>query len=90
MPVFLFTLHAYDSWNAGRAEGWHQHGVPGTLRPASGVAAYRRDHARWDEVRFGDAEHLDLILMARDIASRRSWRIHGILVSDSHIHIVAS
>jgi len=68
MPVFLFTLHTYDSWNADRTEGWHQHGVPGTLRSAPEIARHRHANARWERVRIKDSEHPDLILMARDIA----------------------
>jgi hypothetical protein len=77
MPVYHFTLHAYDSWNADNPKGWYQHGVAGKRFPAPGVAKYRVEHARWDEVHFADSEHADLILMARDIADRRSWRTHG-------------
>jgi REP element-mobilizing transposase RayT len=89
MPVYLFTVHAFRSWNAGHPRGYVQQGK-GILPPNPRLARHRERIARHERTHFGPELHAILIDGCRDVCSRRNWRLHQVIVVSSHIHALVS
>ena len=89
MPAYLFTFHAYRSWNADNPRGFVQRGK-GIQPPnhnlaraydAVAVAApmiFRREHQRI------------LIWVGSDVCARRGWRLHFTATEPTHVHYLVS
>ena len=90
MPVFHFTLHAYNSWNADHPEGYHQHDEHGVHPPNPALGRWRSEHAKFPPMEFVQPLHQVLIDAAHDVCGRRRWRPHGIMVIPTHIHLAIS
>ena len=89
MPVYLFTLHAYRSWNADDPRGYVRRGQ-GLLEPNPGVAAAYNMTATESAVRFSEHNQRTICWIAYDLCLRREWRLHAIAIIPSHAHVLMS
>jgi REP element-mobilizing transposase RayT len=89
MAVYLFTLHAYRSWNADRPEGFVQRGQG--IQPTNPALAEAYDEAAGHPpVIFDRPMQRLLIETGRDVCKRREWRLHGASVDATHLHMLVS
>jgi len=89
MPAYLFTLHAYRSWNPDNPRGFVQEGK-GLQAPNEGLARYYREHARHKAVRFRRFHQSVLVWIAFDACARRNWRLHCVATEPTHVHFLVS
>jgi len=90
MPVYLFTFHAYRSWNADHPRGFVQDQDRGYQPPNRALAkAYDRT-ATAPAAAFDPTAQDLLIRMAYDFCKRRGYRPHGVGTDPTHVHIVLS
>jgi hypothetical protein len=89
MPVYLFTFHAYRSWNADNPRDYVRKGR-GILAPDRGQARkYDHDVAQAPYL-FTDDDQVILLSMLWDACQRRGWRLHQVAFAPSHLHIIVS
>jgi len=89
MPVYLFTFHAYRSWNADNPRGFVQEGR-GIQAPNAPLARYYDEHAEQPPVLFEAPDQQALIWIAFDACARRDWRLHFVATEPTHFHILIS
>jgi REP element-mobilizing transposase RayT len=89
MPVYLFTLHSYRSWNPDNPRGFVRRGEG--VRPTDdGMALAYANAASEPPFLFGDCEQSVLHWIVWDLCQRRAWRLHTIAFDPSHVHILLS
>jgi REP element-mobilizing transposase RayT len=89
MAVYFFTLHSYRSWNADNPRGFVKHDQ-GIQSPDTDRAAFYDSQALQEPILFRES-HKDVIFwIAADACARRKWRLHGIAVEPTHVHILVS
>lgn len=89
MPVYFFTYHAYGSWMPDHPRGFAQEDE-GYQPPNPELADAYRGAAKFDAVEFDARTERFLIEVARDVCSRRGWRLHGGATEPSHLHALVS
>ena len=90
MPVYHFVLHTYRSWNSDNPYGYHQRGEP-RIKPSNpALAACRNRLAIYPPFNFSSQQQFFLINVSRETCIRRSWRLHAMLASATHLHILVS
>lgn len=89
MAVYLFTLHAYRSWNADRKRGYVRRGE-GILAPDAIRARQYERAATQGPVLFEERHQRVMLGMAWDACERRDWRLHGFASEPSHVHLLVS
>ena len=90
MPVYLISLHSYRSWRADNPRGYVRHGEKTICPPNANVQKKWDERAKYERVRF-DAEMQRVIIEAtRDACARRSWRLHAVAVTPTHVHAMVS
>ena len=89
MPVYLFTFHAYRSWNADNPRGFVRVGK-GILPPDPETARHYDHHASGPPIRFGAFHQRVLIWIAHDACVRRRWRLHYTATDPTHVHVLVS
>jgi len=89
MAVYLFTFHAYRSWNADRPQGFVLRGKG--VQPTNGPLARKYDaRASQVETAFSERHQRAILWIACDACLRRNWRLHGIATEATHIHLLVS
>ncbi|MCH7848735.1 MAG: hypothetical protein IIB53_10280 [Planctomycetes bacterium] len=89
MPAYLFTFHAYRSWNPDNPRGFVQrgkgiqppnHNLARAYDAVAGAAPmiFRREHQRV------------LIWVGYDVCARRGWRLHFTATEPTHVHYLVS
>jgi len=89
MSVYLFTFHAYRSWNADNPRGFVQQGK-GIQAPNVKLARYYDQRAEQPPVLFEQFHQRVLIWTAFDVCDRRGWRLHFVATEPTHVHILVS
>lgn len=89
MPVYLFTLHAYRSWNADNPRGYVRRGQA-ILSPDQDQAHRYDFFAKEPPVQFTSEHHQILLWIVVDACQRRGWRLHQIACEPSHVHLLVS
>lgn len=90
MPVFLITLHAYRSWNADNPKGYVRRDGQGIHRRNDAVAIARDAVATQPAAVFERAKHGLILEAAREVATRRGWKLHAAAITPTHIHLLLS
>jgi hypothetical protein len=89
MPVYLFTIHAYRSWNADHRRGYVRRGEG--VRATDVVRATQYDHSATQPPMHFSARHQQVMLaMTFDACQRRDWRLHCFASEPTHIHLLVS
>jgi hypothetical protein len=89
MAVYLFTYHAYRSWDADNPRGYVRKGQ-GILAPDAAVALQYNRSAIEPPVLFS-AEHQQVLLwILVDACRRREWRMHRVAGEPSHVRVLVS
>ena len=89
MPCYLFTLHAYRSWNADHPRGFVQEA--GKIEPPNArLARFYNSRADQPRVLFGPSRQQILIWIIYDACMRRNWRLHAVATEPTHVHILVS
>jgi len=89
VPVYLFTFHAYRSWNANRPRGFVRRGL-GVLPPSKNLATAYDRAAVQPPVLFDANCQRVLIWIAYDVCRRRGWRLHAAATEGTHVHYLMS
>lgn len=89
MPVYLFTYHAYRSWQPSDPRGFVQEGQ-GVQQPNDELARAYDDAADQPAVQFDHTLQAHLIEIAYDVCSRRQWQLHGAATEPTHLHVLVS
>ncbi|MFG0329480.1 MAG: hypothetical protein ACF8PN_06215 [Phycisphaerales bacterium] len=91
MPVVHFTFHAYRGWRESHPRGYIQRGARGVQPPSPGLERHRSRVASDRPVRFEPARTRRLLTeWIVEIATTEDWRVHGVVVTPTHIHLVMS
>lgn len=89
MPVYMFSFHAYRTWNADNKRGFVQRGE-GIQPPNDALARAYDNAAKQPPVRF-DVEHQRILIwIAFDACARRNWHLHCVGTEPTHVHIIVS
>ena len=89
MPVYLFTYHAYRTWNADDPRGfvpWHEEQKP----PDAELARSYDRQAKQPPVTFDAAKQEALLWIVHDCCDRRQWRLHYAATDPTHVHVLVS
>jgi hypothetical protein len=89
MPVYLFTIHSYRSWNADHPRGFVQTGR-GVQPPNPALARYYDQRAKQNPVQFDAQQQRTILWIVWDACQRRRWRLHAIAFETTHTHILVS
>jgi len=89
MPVYLFTFHAYRSWNADNPRGFVR-STARLLPPDTEMADHYDQNASEEPVLFDRRSQQILIWAFSDACQRREWRLHGIATEPTHVHLMVS
>ena len=89
MAVYLFTFHAYRSWNADNPHGFVQQ-YRGVQAPNDKLARFYDEHAQQPPVLFDPFQQRVLIWITFDACARRGWRLHYVATDRTHVHILLS
>lgn len=89
MPAYLFTFHAYRSWNADNPRGFVQRGK-GVQPPNHELARAYDSAASAAPMRFGHKHQRILIWVGFDVCARRGWRLHCAATEPTHVHYLVS
>lgn len=89
MPVYLFTFHAYRSWNADNPRGFVQRDK-GILPPNQALARAYDKAAGAPPTLFGEAAQRALLWIGYDVCLRHSWRLHYAATEPTHVHYLVS
>ncbi len=89
MAVYLFTYHAYRSWNADRPQGFVLRGK-GIQSPNEPLARQYDARASQSEAAFSERHQRTMIWIAWDACERRDWRLHYSATDPSHAHVLVS
>ncbi|MGC8625694.1 MAG: hypothetical protein ACP5VQ_10595 [Phycisphaerae bacterium] len=85
-----FVLHAYRSWNADNPRGYVKRGHSGILAPDKYLAQARDYLATQPPVVWDDQYQRLIIALITEVCVKEIWRLHGIAVTPTHVHAVAS
>lgn len=89
MAVYLFTFHAYRSWNADRPQGYVRKGE-GVL-PTDLKRAQQYDRlAKHPPVLFDDGMQNVLADTTRSVCNKHGWRLHQVVANPTHLHALIS
>jgi len=89
MPCYLFTLHAYRSWNADHPRGFVRE--QGKIEPPNAkLARFYDRNAEQPPVTFGPFHQRVMIWITHDASIRRDWRLHAVATESTHIHMLVS
>jgi hypothetical protein len=86
MAVYLFTFHAYRSWNADRQQGYVRKDHEGILPRDPDMAAQYDRNAAQPPVIFDDHMQQVLVWIIHDACAR----LHYIVANPSHVHALVS
>ena len=89
MAVYLFTFHAYRSWNADNPRGYVRKGQ-GILTPDAAQARKYDRLAKEPPVLFTVDNQLVMLWILSDACRRRNWRLYQIASEPTHIHLLVS
>jgi REP element-mobilizing transposase RayT len=89
MAVYLFTFHAYRSWNADKPQGYVRRGE-GILPTDPNRAELYNRNANHPPIEFDQAKQRVLIDATREACSEKGWRLHQACATASHLHILIS
>jgi hypothetical protein len=90
MAVYLFTFHAYRSWNADRPQGYVRKDHAGIL-PTDLEMAKRYDrNAAEPPVIFEELHRRVIVWIVWDACVKRGWRLHYVVANPSHVHAMVS
>lgn len=89
MAVYLFTLHAYRSWNADNPRGYVRQGQ-GILPTDHRQAGIYDSLATQEPALFSDTHQRVMAWIVADACHRRSWRLHYLSFEPTHVHILVS
>jgi len=89
MAVYLFTYHAYRSWNADRPQGFVLRGK-GIQSPNVPLARKYDARASQAEATFQERHQRTILWITWDACERRSWRLHYAATDPSHVHLLVS
>ena len=85
-----FVMHAYRSWNADNPNGYVKRGRRGILAPDKNLAQSRNRLATQPPVVWDDQHQYLIIALIREVCAEKIWRLHGVAVTVTHVHAVAS
>jgi REP element-mobilizing transposase RayT len=89
MPCYLFTYHAYRSWNANHPRGFVLEA--GRIEPPSlHQANFYDSQAKQPRVLFRPVHQRILLWIIQDACARRKWRLHAVATNPTHIHVLMS
>ena len=89
MPCYLFTWHAYRTWNADHRRGFVQ--KAGKIEPPNtSLARFYDQQAKQPRTGFRPFHQRVMIWITRDACVRRNWRLHAVAATPSHIHTLVS
>jgi hypothetical protein len=89
MPCYLFTLHAYRSWNADNPRGFVQTGR-GIQPPNSALARSYDRNSKHEPIEFSRRHQTTIAWIALDACRKRGWRLHTVAFEPSHVHLLIS
>jgi len=89
VPVYLFTYHAYRSWNADHPRGFVQKGE-GVRPPNERLARAYDEAASFPPFEFDHDTQRFLIDVVRDVCGRRPWQLHAAATEPTHLHALIS
>jgi hypothetical protein len=89
LAVYLFTYHAYRSWNADHRRGYTRKDE-GVLPPDQKRAEFYDRKAKQPPVEFDRAIQAVLIAGAADVCRHRRWRFHAAGTDPTHGHFLIS
>lgn len=90
VPVYLFTYHAYRTWNPDHPRGFVQDQERGYQPPNKALAAEYDRAATAPPALFDGLAQDFLVRMAYDFCVRRGYRLHAIATDPTHVHVVVS
>ena len=85
-----FVLHAYRSWNADNPNGYVKRGNRGIFAPDEQLARVRNRLATQPPVIWDEPYQYLILALVREVCAKEIWRLHGIAVTPTHVHAVAS
>jgi REP element-mobilizing transposase RayT len=89
MPVYLFSFHAYRSWNADDRRGYVEY--KRGIQPPNAKRAQQYDRNATQAPVLFDKRELTLFLsMSYDACTRRQWRLHAFASEPTHVHLLVS
>ena len=89
MPAYLFTFHAYRSWNADNPRGFVQRGKG--IQPPNHKLARRYDAIAVAAPMIFRWEHQQILIwIGFDVCDRRGWRLHFTATEPTHVHYLVS
>ncbi len=89
MAVYLFTFHAYRSWNADKPQGYVTKGE-GILPPDKMRAEQYNRNAKRPPITFDAATQDILVDATRKVCRDNGWRPHQVCATATHLHILIS
>lgn len=89
MAVYLFTFHAYRSWNADRPQGYVRRGEGVLAADPQRAEQYDR-HARHPPMVFDAEAQGVLVASVRAICNANGWRLHRAVANPTHVHLLVS
>ncbi|MHB1156640.1 MAG: hypothetical protein ACYC26_07360 [Phycisphaerales bacterium] len=89
MGVFLYTIHAYRSWMPDHKHGFVIRGR-GIQKPDAKRARWYQSLAKHERMVFDDARCEQIIGAVKDVCANKQWRLHGVVVVWSHLHVIVS
>ena len=89
MPAYLFTFHAYRSWNADNPRGFVQRGKG--IQPPNHNLARAYDAVAGAAPMIFRCEHQRILIwVGCDVCARRGWRLHFTATEPTHVHYLVS
>jgi hypothetical protein len=89
MAAYLFTYHAYRSWNADKPRGYVRKGR-GILAPDAAMAHQYNWSAKEPPVLYSAEYQQVMLWILADACQRRDWRLHRVAGEPSHVHTLVS
>ncbi|MFA7237781.1 MAG: hypothetical protein WC058_13035 [Phycisphaeraceae bacterium] len=89
MAVFLYTIHAYRSWMPDHKRGFVLRGK-GIQKPDAKRASWYHTLAKHDRMVFSDARCGQIIDAVKEVCANKQWRLHGVVVVWTHLHLIVS
>lgn len=86
--VGYFVLHAYRSWNTDNPNGYVKRAHSGILVPDKQLARDRDRLAVQPPVVWDDPYQHLIIALITEVCAKEIWRLHGIAVTPTHVHVV--
>ena len=87
MPVYLFTFHAYRTWNADDPRGYVRKHAD--VRPSDPQLAQHYERAATQPTaHFTDQVQRALLRFIHDACARRDWQLYGVAAEPTHVHLL--